>query len=571
MIPMRKIWFILTFFIHPLFGQDCTSGRDISEDLWFKNSLIYNVEVATFKDSDGDGMGDFQGLIQKLDYLKALGVDAVWLSPFQPSPGLDDGYDVEDHYGVNPKYGTPGDLDDFLYQAEKRGIQVLMDVVLNHTSDQHPWFQEARKDPDSPYRSWYLWSKERPEGWNEGMVFPGVQEATWTLDEEAGEYYYHRFYEFQPDLNFEHPQVRQEAKKILGYWTRQGLSGYRLDAVPFIIELPETEREEPMHDFDWLYELRRFVQWRKGDAVILGEANVLPDETKDYFGEEGEGMHMMFNFYVNQHLFLALASGEPQALINALQATKDIPKASQWAHFLRNHDELDLGRLSEQQRELVYQKFGPEEDMQLYERGIRRRLAPMLNNRPMLEMAYSLMFSLPGTPVFRYGDEIGMGDDLSLPERIAVRTPMQWTDEKNAGFSTAEETFRPVIDEGEYGYKKVNVAAQYRDDQYFLNWMINLIKLRKSCPEIGLGDWEVLKTNSANSLAIRYSHQGQSVVVVHNFAEDPQEVQLETQEKEETWFDLVDQERDIKSQENTVTLSLEGYGYRWYKVDELFP
>ncbi|RDV14496.1 trehalose synthase [Pontibacter diazotrophicus] len=539
--------------------------------LWYKNSIIYNVDIDSFKDSDGDGVGDFKGLAQQLDYLQMLGVDVLWLAPFQPSPEQDNGYDVSDYYGINPRLGTPGDFEDFMHQAHMRGMRVVTDLVLNHTSIQHPWFQQARQSSRSRYRDWYVWSEERPESWNRGMVFPGVQEATWTYDEEAGAYYSHRFYKFQPDLNYSNPEVQKEAERIIGYWLRQGVDGFRLDAVPFIIEDPRSDPDDPIHYFEMISRFRRFLQWRKGDAILLGEANVLPEENERYFGDEGNGIHMMFNFYVNQHVFYSLATEDLQPLKKALVDTRDIPATAQWGNFLRNHDELDLGRLTEEQRNKVYQAFGPQENMQLYERGIRRRLAPMLRNRKQLELAYSLMFALPGTPVIRYGDEIAMGEDLSLPEREAVRTPMQWSDEKNAGFSTADkELDTPVIDEGKYAYARVNVEAQLRDPNSFLNWTANIIEARKLCPEIGWGDWKILEAGSPDVLVMQYDWQGSHLVMVHNFSDKPQQVTFTSEvTAKDTLENLLQKETRRPGKSGFHKIKLEGYGYRWYRVGEL--
>lgn len=537
----------------------------ISKDLWYKNTIIYNLEIGTFKDSDGNGTGDIEGLIQQLDYLTALGINTVWLAPFQPSPRKDDGYDVSDYYGIDTTYGTGGHFAELMYQARKRGIRIMMDIVLNHTSDQHPWFKTAAADPASKYHDYYSWSKKRPAIWNKGMAFPGVQKETWTYNKEADAYYYHRFYDFQPDLNFMNPMVKSESKRILGYWLNQGVSGFRLDAVPFIIEKPGSDPDKPEHDLNIIPEIRRFVQWRNGEALILGEANVMPEENNDYFGRDGSGMHTMFNFYANQYLFYAFATGDIAPFKKALQDTRDIPPTSQWMFFLRNHDEIDLGRLTDKQREKVYQQFGPEKNMQLYDRGIRRRLAPMLGgNRARLEMAYSLLFSLPGTPVIRYGDEIGMGDNLNLKERLAVRTPMQWTDGKNAGFSTASHTFRPVIDTGAFAYQQVNVAAQQRDPASLLNWTINLIRLRKECPEIGLGKWQILETNAPGVLVLRYDLHDKILITIHNFSNTAQKVKFSAPDAR--YYNLTG--HDVKqTSQGIFTADIPEYGYSWYRME----
>ena len=395
------------------------------KDLWYKNAIVYCLSVATYMDANGDGVGDFQGLMRRLDYLHGLGITAIWLMPFQGSPGRDSGYDISDYYCVNPAYGTLGDFVEFTHAAKQRGIRILIDLVVNHTSDEHPWFQEARRDPSSKYRDWYIWSDKKPPHADEGMVFPGVQKSTWTHDRVAKQWYFHRFYDFQPDLNTSNPAVQAEILKIMGFWIQLGVSGFRMDAVPFVIGTKGPDVTRPREQYDMLRTFREFLQWRVGDSIILAEANVLPNTDMQYFGDDGDRMHMMFNFQVNQNLFFALASSDTRPLIKALQRTESRPDSGQWGIFLRNHDELDLGRLTEAQRQKVFEAFGPNKQDQLYDRGIRRRLAPMLGgDRRRLELAYSLMFTLPGTPVLRYGDELGMGDDLSLPERTCGRTPM---------------------------------------------------------------------------------------------------------------------------------------------------
>ncbi|CCH52306.1 maltose alpha-D-glucosyltransferase [Fibrisoma limi BUZ 3] len=540
------------------------------EDLWYKNAIIYSLDLETFMDGNGDGIGDFEGLCRRLDYLHALGVDTVWLAPFQPTPNKDNGYDIRDYYGVDPQHGSSGDFVEFMHQANKRGIKVIIDLVVNHTSDQHPWFQDARSSEDAMHHDWYVWSKKKPSDWDEGMVFPGVQKATWTYDKKAKAYYFHRFYDFQPDLNMNNDEVRAEIRRIMGYWLQLGVAGFRVDAVPFILETPAPGEAEPTLKFEYLREMRRFLQWRKGDAILLGEANVLPEETTQYFGEEGNGIHLMFNFFVNQHLFYALATGDIEPLAKALEDTRINFQMAQWAQFLRNHDELDLGRLTEEQRQRVFDRFGPDENMQLYHRGIRRRLSPMLGSRQLTELAYSLMFSLPGTPVIRYGDEIGMGDDLSLPEREAVRTPMQWTDSSQAGFSAADKLVHPVIDEGPYAFQHVNVEAQRRAPASLLNWMTAMMRLRKECPEIGWGDWQILKTDVPPVLAMHYNREGQSLVILHNFDEKPREVLLDLKvPHEHKLVDLIANHEQGADDKGKHRITLNAYGYRWFRAGDL--
>jgi maltose alpha-D-glucosyltransferase/alpha-amylase len=536
------------------------------DDLWYKNAIIYSLNVGTFMDSNGDGVGDFEGLSRRLDYLSGLGITCIWLQPFQPSPNLDNGYDISDYYGVDPRHGSSGDFVDFAHQAKQRGIRIILDLVVNHTSNRHPWFKVARSRKDSKYYDWYTWASKRPRNYRKGMVFPGVQKATWSYDKLAREWYYHRFYDFQPDLNIENPDVRTEIQRVMGYWLELGASGFRMDAVPFVIESRNGGPKGHLH-YDYLTDFREFMEWREGDAILLGEANVMPGEDLNFFGTRGDRMHMMFNFYVNQHVFYALASGDASPLGRALEATADIPEFAQWASFLRNHDELDLGRLTEKQRTLVYEKFGPDRNMQLYRRGIRRRLAPMLGNRPQLEMAYSLMFALPGTPVLRYGDEIGMGENLDLPERSAVRTPMQWGDEPHGGFSMARKTVLPVISQGPYSYERINVESQRRDINSLLNWTERIIRLRKECPEIGWGKFKVLNSGDSGVLALRYDWRNNGLITIHNFHEKPQMVTIDGGGKEGMLLEnLFAGAHSHAGPNGKHQIVLEGYGYRWYRI-----
>jgi maltose alpha-D-glucosyltransferase / alpha-amylase len=539
------------------------------DDLWYKNAVLYCLNVETFMDTNGDGCGDFEGLNRRLDYLAGLGITCIWLLPFYPSPRRDDGYDVVDYYGVDHRYGTSGDFVEFMNQASERGIRVIVDLVINHTSDQHPWFQAARRDRKSKYRDWYVWSKKRPRDWNKGMVFPGVQKSTWSYDSVAHEYYFHRFYDFQPDLNTANPEVREEIKRIMGYWLELGVSGFRVDALPFVIQR-KGANVPPYHDFSFLREMREFLQWRQGDAVLLAEANVLPDQDLKYFGDYDDRMQMMFNFFVNQNVFYALASSDVRPLVRALEKTRQRPMTAQWGHFLRNNDELDLGRLRDDQRQLVFEKMGADKSMQLYDRGIRRRLAPMLEaDRRRLELAYSAMFTLPGTPVIRYGDEIAMGDNLALAERQAVRTPMQWSAEANAGFSSAKRTVLPVIDDDVFGFKRLNTADQRRDPNSFLNWTERIIRMRKECPEIGWGDWQPIRCGSSHVLALRYDWRDNAIIVLHNFDARPQPVRFHVAGDRTKLVNLLSEDHSDGDGAGNHRVTLEGYGYRWYRVGGL--
>jgi maltose alpha-D-glucosyltransferase/alpha-amylase len=537
------------------------------DDLWYKNAVIYCLDVEKYQDTNADGVGDFEGLTRRLDYLQGLGVTCVWLQPFYPSPNRDNGYDVTDYYGVHAKHGSLGDFVAFMQHAEALGIRVIVDLVVNHTSVDSPWFQQARSDPDSFFREWYVWSDTRPKNHKDGIVFPGQQKTTWTMDRKAKQYYFHRFYEHQADLNTWHPYVRAEIQKIMGFWLQLGVSGFRMDAVPFLIEKKGAGVEHQM-DFNLLKEMRDFLQWRSGEAIMLAEANVPPDESMQYFGDDGDRLQMMLNFPVNQRLFYALATGDIAPLVQALEDTRRRPRNAQWVQFLRSHDELDLGRLTKEQRQKVFDAFGPERRMQLYNRGIRRRLAPMLgNDRRKLELAFSLLFSLPGTPMMQYGDEIGIGDNLRLPERECARTPMQWTDEKHGGFSRAKTVVRPVISDSVYGYQKVNVNEQRRDPQSLLNWTERMIRMRKECPEIGWGNFEVLRTDVPEALVIRYDWRGTSLLTVHNFSNARKKVKLKVDARGgELLAEIFDGRHSKAQNDGAHRIPLDPYAWRWFRV-----
>ncbi|MDT8277574.1 alpha-amylase family protein [Roseomonas mucosa] len=543
------------------------------DDLWYKNAVIYCLSVGTYMDANGDGVGDFEGLTRRLDYLQGLGITTVWLMPFQPSPSRDNGYDIQDYYGVDPRYGTLGDFVEFTHACRQRGMRVIIDLVVNHTSDQHPWFQSARQDPDSPYRDWYVWADRKPAHADQGVVFPGVQDSTWSRDPVAKSWYFHRFYEFQPDLNTANPHVQAEILKIMGFWLQLGVSGFRMDAVPFVIAKKGPGVTKPVEQYDMLRSFREFLQWRRGDAIILAEANVLPKADLQYFGDDGDRMHMIFNFQVNQALFYALASGDSGPLAKAMEKTKPRPATGQWGLFLRNHDELDLGRLTAKQRQTVFDAFGPDPSMQLYGRGIRRRLAPMLQgDRRRIELAYSLMMTLPGTPVLRYGDEIGMGDDLSLPERECARTPMQWSSEPQAGFTRSDHPAKPVISGGAYGFEHVNVADQRRDPDSLLNWTERIIRMRKEVPEIGWGDFRIVPTGTPEVLAVRYDWRRNSVLVIHNLGAEAREITIDPGAEgshDSLLVNLLSGNHSRPDKRGRHRILMEAYGYHWYRVGGL--
>ena len=437
-------------------------------DVWWKNAVVYCVDVATFLDSDGDGIGDLPGLTERVDYLAGIGVSCLWLMPFYPSPRRDDGYDVTDFYGVDSRFGTPGDFVELIRTAGDRGIRVIADLVPNHTSIDHPWFQSARAGRDSRYRDFYVWVDEKPPEKPGDVVFPDKETSNWAWDERADQWYLHRFYSHQPDLNVANAAVRDELAQVIGYWIQQGLAGFRVDAVPFLLE-PMGMPKGALHDpHELLKELRRYMSRRRGDAILLGEVNLDPPQVREFFGDEDE-LHMAFDFSVNQAMYLALARAEAAPLAAALQARPEIPEDCQWATFARNHDELTLDKLTDGERAEVFAAFGPDPGMQLFGRGLRRRLPTMLDgDQDRIRMVYSLMFSLPGTPVLFYGEEIGMAENLEIEGRLSVRSPMRWSRERHAGFSTAPEgakLVRPL------GADEVDVAQQRRHP----DWLLSLI------------------------------------------------------------------------------------------------
>src|SRR4051794_13585941 len=542
-------------------------------DRWYEKAVIYCLDIDTYADSDGDGIGDIRGLIGRLDYIARLGVTCIWLNPIHPSPDRDDGYDVADFYNVDPRFGTLGDFAELLHQAGNLGIKVIIDLVVNHTSDQHPWFQSARSSPQSPYRDWYVWSETAPPDRHQGMVFPGEQSETWSFDRTAKQWYYHRFYKFQPDLNIKNPQVQEEIKKICAFWLQLGVSGFRMDAVPFIIEETEPGESNPPKNMNYLTELRQHIQWRKGDAVLLAEANVEPAQLVHFFGDTGGSsnrIHMLFDFMLNGRLMLALARRNPESIIDALRDTPALPVGGQWATFLRNHDEVDLSRLTTEQRAEVFEQFGPDENMQLYGRGIRRRLAPMLgNDRRRLELAYSLQFTLRGTPVLRYGEEIGMGDDLSLEGRDAIRTPMQWNLSKNGGFSSADakDLIRPVVSTGDFSYQNVNVTKQRHDPQSLLSWFERMIRTLREAPEVGSGTCTHVDVPVPTGVLVhRADDVTGTMVFVHNLGEQDATLDLTTLAADADFPNDVLADHGYPDVGDFSKVEVGGYGYRWIRL-----
>jgi trehalose synthase len=538
---------------------------DETSDQWWKNAVIYCVDVETFLDTDGDGCGDLRGVTRQIDYLAGLGVTCLWLMPFYPSPRCDDGYDITDYYGVDPRFGTLGDFVELVRTAADRGIRVILDLVVNHTSDEHPWFVESRSSKDNPRRDWYVW-RDEPSSEPEGLSFPDQEHSNWRLDETTGQYYLHRFYHFQPDLDIANPEVRDEVSRIVGYWLQLGAAGFRMDAVPATFEvagIPDAPRTDPR---EWLRSLRRFINRRRGDAILLGEANVGLADLSEYFGRTGDLLHMQFSFLLNQHVWLALARQEAEPLETVIRELPKVPSDNAWATFLRNHDELTLDKLTKPQQEDVFAAFGRRETMQVYGHGLRRRLAPMLDGDPdRLRLAWSLMLSLPGTPVILYGDEIGLGEDLDLGDRLSVRVPMQWSAEENAGFSTGDKLVRPVVT-GKFGPANVNVAEQRRDPDSLLNWMEKLIRRRKESPEFGWGDVTLIETGAAGLFAHRCDWEDSTVIAVHNLGESRAQATIDVGEDAVAIDDLLEAREHVVAKGGQLEVRLGKYGYLWLRV-----
>ncbi|MCC7364808.1 MAG: alpha-amylase family protein [Dehalococcoidia bacterium] len=531
-------------------------------DQWYKNAIIYCLDVETYADSDGDGIGDFTGLTRRLDYLSGLGVTCIWLMPFYPTPNRDDGYDVADYVSVDPRLGTMADFAEFTLEARERGMHVLVDLVPNHTSDQHPWFQAARKDPASPYRDYYVWRDDDPGDTSDQVVFPGEQAGIWTYDKAAKAWYQHRFYPFQPDLNFGNPAVRESFRKTIGLWLQHGVQGFRVDAAPFL-ESDYGPWSGSAHDF--LRELKEFAEVRSGNAILLGEVDVGLSELADYFGS-GNQLQALFNFPLNRYLFLGLAQQSADPIKFGLSELPSIPGSGQWVNFLRHHDELNLSRLTRVQREQIVERFGPEPSMQAYGRGLRRRLAPMLDgDQARLRLAYSLLFSLPGAPMIFYGEEIGMGENLDLPERLAVRTPMQWTRD-GGGYSRAprEEWVRQPVSDGPFAPERVNVGQQRGDPDSLLNWMAALMRTRRECGEIGTGTWELVDADDA-VLGLRHNAPDSAIITLNNLSPEPCEVRLKLDEAELATTTPLFTSRPGESLRGG-KVRLDGYGYLWLRV-----
>ncbi len=496
-----------------------------ADDLWYKDAVFYELHVKAFYDSNGDGIGDFRGLMEKLDYLQDLGVDCLWILPFYPSPLRDDGYDISDYGGVHPSYGTLADFRAFLRAAHHRRIRVITDLVMNHTSDQHPWFQEARRSPKSRYRNYYVWSQTYQKYADARIIFTDTERSNWSWDMEAGAYYWHRFFSHQPDLNYDNPQVRRAMIRVIRYWLDMGVDGFRMDAVPYLYEREGTNCENLEETHGFLREVREAVDKSHPGRILLCEANQWPQDVRAYFGE-GDECHMAFNFPVMPRLFMSLRREDRHPIVDIIEQTPGIPAPSQWGLFLRNHDELTLEMVTDEERDYMYHEFATDPRMKL-NLGIRRRLAPLMGNgRRQIELLTSLLFTLPGSPIMYYGDELGMGDNIYLGDRNGVRTPMQWSGDRNAGFSRADTAalYSPLIMDPVYGYQAVNVEAQQRSPSSLLNWNKRMIRIRKRYPVFGRGSIEFLCPENRKVLAYLRSDGEQTVLVVANLSRFSQPV-----------------------------------------------
>jgi maltose alpha-D-glucosyltransferase/alpha-amylase len=503
---------------------------------WYKDAIVYEVHVRAFLDSNADGIGDFRGLTQKLDYLRELGVTALWLLPFYPSPLKDDGYDIADYLSINPIYGTLKDFKTFLHRAHERNLRVITELVVNHTSDQHPWFQRSRHaKPGTHWRDFYVWSDTTEKYREARIIFRDFELSNWTWDPVARAYYWHRFYSHQPDLNFENPHVHKEIKRVLDFWLAMGVDGVRLDAVPYLYEREGTSCENLPETHAYLKTLRRHVDEKYGDRMLLAEANQWPEEAVTYFGQgEGDECHMAFHFPLMPRIFMAVRLEDRIPIVDILEQTPPIPPTSQWALFLRNHDELTLEMVTDEERDYMYRVYANDAKARI-NLGIRRRLAPLLgNDRKRIELLYLLLFSLPGTPVLYYGDEIGMGDNIFLGDRNGVRTPMQWSPDKNAGFSRASPhaLYFPIILDPEYHYEAINVETQQRNPSSLFWWMKRTLNLRKRFKSFGRGSLQFLRPDNRKILAFLRRFENEVVLVIANLSRFPQPVSLDLSEFE---------------------------------------
>ncbi|WNG36874.1 maltose alpha-D-glucosyltransferase [Archangium minus] len=545
-----------------------------TDPLWYKKAVIYELHIRAFYDSNADGHGDIPGLIEKLPYLQDLGVTCLWILPHYPSPLKDDGYDIADYYAVHPDYGTLADFQRLVDEAHKRDIRILSELVVNHTSDQHAWFQEARRDPKSPKRDFYVWSDTDDRYQGARIIFLDTERSNWTWDPVAKQYFWHRFFSHQPDLNYDNPEVQEAMLDVMRFWLNMGVDGFRCDAVPYLFEREGTNCENLPETHAFLKKLRKAIDSEYPDKMLLAEANQWPADVRVYFGD-GDEFHMGFHFPVMPRLFMAVRKEDRTPIVEILQQTPEIPETCQWAIFLRNHDELTLEMVTDEDRDYMYREYATDPRMRI-NLGIRRRLAPLMDNgRRRIELMHSLLFTLPGTPVLYYGDEIGMGDNIYLGDRNGVRTPMQWTPDRNAGFSRADgaRLYAPIIGDPVYGYQSINVEAQERVRSSLLNWMKRMIRVRQRYPAFAMGKLRWLNPDNRKVLAFTREYEGQTILIVCNLSRFAQPAVIDLRDWEgqvpveligETPFPRI-------SGSMPYQLTLGPYMFLWFRLEKLAP
>jgi maltose alpha-D-glucosyltransferase/alpha-amylase len=537
----------------------------MNESLWYKDAIFYQVYVRAFRDSNGDGHGDIQGLTQKLDYLKELGVNCLWLMPLYPSPLRDDGYDIADYYSIADTFGTLEDFKDLIQAAHERDLRIIMDLVLNHTSDQHPWFQDSRTDRNSPYRDYYVWSDTDQKYRDARIIFIDTEPSNWTWDEGAGQYYWHRFYASQPDLNYDNPNVQEEMIKVASFWLDLGIDGFRADAVPYLFEREGTNCENLPETHAYLKKLRAFMDEKYPGRILLCEANQWPEDVRPYFGD-GDEFHMGFHFPIMPRIFMGIKKGRSEDMREILRRTPAIPENCQWCIFLRNHDELTLEMVTEEERQWMWENYAPEARMRL-NLGIRRRLAPLLDNdKRKIRLAHSLLFTLPGSPILYYGDEIGMGDNVWLDDRNGVRTPMQWDVSATVSFSEAplERLYAPVIDDETYGAAWVNVKSQRADPNSLLNVIRHMIAVRKENLAFSRGQFEWIDLENESIAAFQRTYHRERILAIHNLSDVRQKIAFPLKKPTTSMTDLLTGEEFSSSGEG-IEIELEPYQYLWLK------
>ncbi|MFC1960076.1 maltose alpha-D-glucosyltransferase [Chloroflexota bacterium] len=529
---------------------------------WHMNAVFYELYPRAFADGNGDGWGDFAGMLQHLDYLEWLGVDCIWITPFYPSPLEDDGYDISSFYGIHPNYGTIEEFRLVIDEIHRRGMRIIPDLVVNHTSDQHPWFQMARQSKDSPLRDYYVWSDTPDKYQDARIIFLDTEESNWTYDPVSQQYYWHRFFSSQPDLNYDNPKVQQAMLDIIKYWLDLGIDGFRVDAVPYLFEREGTNCENLPETHAFLKEVRRFMNAHYPDAVLLAEANQWPVDTLPYFGD-GDESQMNFHFPLMPRLYMALARQDRSSVVDILAETPALPESCQWGTFLRNHDELTLEMVTPEEREFMWDTYAPDPRMRC-NLGIRRRLAPLMDNDPRkILLLYSMLFTLPGTPVLYYGDQIGMGDNIHLRDRNGVRTPMQWDSSPNAGFSTApaDQLYAPVITDAVYDYKSVNVATQRDDPDSLLNRIRHMVQTFKQQPALIDGELAWLHETPLSTMAFTRTTTTETLLVLHNLTDETIVIDVGRFAGAQALDVLTNEALTL-----TNSITLDAYGFRWINL-----